>query len=338
MRRNLAEELEYAVAPAVAGVDVGDLFAYQSREKVSVKRGQAALVPILSERVDGGERILYYRAAVSSKPMNAYYFKNSTALTLEAGPVTVFDGSTCVGEGLLRKVLKKDMKDMIPFAVEAGVSVERKVNQRSDPVTKAVIANGVMTLTYTQNFESTWAVKSQVQKDTVLYLDHPKTGGYKLAEPAKAEDEVDGHYRFRLELKAGQTAEFKVRETMPASTTVSLLGTPAETIRFYLQQGYLTPRAKGLLDQLIAAQGADADHGGRTARAPEPAGAARHAVGAGAAEEVPGAAGEARKPPGGDPRRREADGVDEAAGGVGAVEEGERVPRRVTRATLRRGL
>jgi hypothetical protein len=255
MRRNLAEELEYAVAPAVAGVDVGDLFAYQSREKVSVKRGQAALVPILSERVDGGERILYYRAAVSSKPMNAYYFKNSTALTLEAGPVTVFDGSTCVGEGLLRKVLKKDMKDMIPFAVEAGVSVERKVNQRSDPVTKAVIANGVMTLTYTQNYESTWAVKSQVQKDTVLYLDHPKTGGYKLAEPAKAEDEVDGHYRFRLELKAGQTAEFKVRETMPASTTVSLLGTPAETIRFYLQQGYLTPRAKGLLDQLIAAQG-----------------------------------------------------------------------------------
>lgn len=255
LRRGLAEELEYAVAPAVAGVDVGDLFAYQSREKVSVKRGQAALVPILSERVDGGERVLYYRAVVSSKPMNSYYFKNSTALTLEAGPVTVFDGSTCVGEGLMRKVLKKDMKDMIPFAVEAGVSVERKSIQRSDPVTKAAIANGVMTLSYTQNYESTYAVKSQVGKDTVLYLDHPKTGGYKLAEPAKAEDEVDGHYRFRIELKAGQTAEFKVRETMPAATTVSLLGTPAETIRFYLQQRYLTDTAKAMLTQLIAAQG-----------------------------------------------------------------------------------
>ncbi|HEV3029437.1 MAG TPA: DUF4139 domain-containing protein, partial [Planctomycetota bacterium] len=53
LRRNFAEELESAVAPAVAGIDVGDLFAYESREKVSVKRGQAALVPILSERVDG---------------------------------------------------------------------------------------------------------------------------------------------------------------------------------------------------------------------------------------------------------------------------------------------
>jgi hypothetical protein len=255
LRRNFAEQLESAVAPAVAGVEVGDLFAYQSREKVSVKRGQAALVPILSERVDGGERILYYKAAVSSKPMNTFYFKNSTALTLEAGPVTLFDGSTCVGEGLMRKVMKKDMRDMIPYAVEAGVSVERKVVQRSDPVTKAVIANGVMTLSYTQNFESVYAIRSQLGKDTVLYLDHPKTGGYKLAEPAKAEEDVDGHYRFRVEVKAGQTTELKVRETMAAASTVTLLGTPAETIRFYLQQRYLSEASKAMLTQLIAAQG-----------------------------------------------------------------------------------
>ncbi len=255
LRKNFAEELENAMAPAVAGVDVGDLFAYQSREKVSVKRGQAALVPILSERVDGGERILYYRGSVSSKPMNTYYFKNSTGLTLEAGPVTFFDGSTCVGEGLMRKVLKKDMKDMIPYAVEAGVAIDRKVNQRSDPVTRGSIANGVLTMTYTQNYESAYSIKSQIGKDTVLYLDHPRTGGFKLAEPAKAEEEIDNHYRFRIEVKAGQTAEFKVRETMPAVSTISLLGTPVETIRFYLQQRYLTETAKAFLAQLVATQG-----------------------------------------------------------------------------------
>jgi hypothetical protein len=255
MRRNFAEELESAVAPAVAGVEVGDLFAYQAREKVSVKRGQAALVPILSERVDGGERILFYRGAVSSKPMNAYYFKNSTALTLEAGPVTVFDGSTCVGEGLMRKVLKKDMRDMIPYAVEAGVSIDRKVTQRSDPVTRGTIANGVLTLTYTQNYESVYSIRSQIARDSVLYLDHPKTANFKLAEPAKAEEEIDGHYRFKVEVKAGQTMEVKVRETMPQVSSVTLLGTPAETIRFYLQQRYLSEAAKAFLAQLIASQG-----------------------------------------------------------------------------------
>jgi len=255
MRKNFAEELENAVAPAVSGVEVGDLFAYQAKEKVSVKRGQAALVPILSERVDGGERILFYRGSVAAKPMNAYYFKNSTALTLEAGPVTVFDGSTCVGEGLLRKVLKKDMRDMIPYAVEAGVSIDRKVSQRSDPVTRGTIANGVLTLSYTQNFESVYSIKSQNGKDTVLYLDHPKTANFKLSEPAKAEEEIDGHYRFKVEVKAGQTLELKVRESMPSVSSVSLLGTPAETIRFYLQQRYLSEAAKAMLQQLIATQG-----------------------------------------------------------------------------------
>jgi len=255
MRKNFAEELENSMAPAVAGVEVGDLFAYQAKEKVSVKRGQAALVPILSERVDGGERILFYRGSVSAKPMNAYYFKNSTALTLEAGPVTIFDGSTCVGEGLLRKVLKKDMRDMIPYAVEAGVAIDRKVSQRSDPVTRGTIANGVLSLTYTQNYESVYSIRSQIGKDTVLYLDHPKTPNFKLSEPAKAEEEIDGHYRFKVEVKAGQTLELKVRESMPAVSSVSLLGTPAETIRFYLQQRYLSEAAKAMLAQLIATQG-----------------------------------------------------------------------------------
>jgi hypothetical protein len=345
MRKNLAEELENSMAPAVAGVEVGDLFAYQAKEKVSVKRGQAALVPILSERVDGGERILFYRATVSGKPMNSYYFKNSTALTLEAGPVTIFDGSTCVGEGLMRKVLKKDMKDMIPYAVEAGVSIDRKVNQRSDPVTKGTIANGVLTLTYTQNYESTYSIKSQIGKDTVLYLDHPRTSNFKLAEPAKSEEEIDGHHRFKLELKAGQTSELKVRETMLAVSSISLLGTPAETIRFYLQQRYLSEAAKTLLRELIAAQGEINRLRGREnelaqerARitedeTPEPAGPARHARRAGDAEEVPRGHRQGRSAARPDPRGGEAGDGDAAAAGGGAVEEGVGVQGRVRRIT-----
>jgi hypothetical protein len=252
---NLAEVLEESMAPAAEGVSVGDLFAYKSKEKVSVKRGQAALVPILSERVDGGERVLFYRPTVSSRPMNSYYFKNATALTLEAGPVTVFDGSTCVGEGLLRKVLKKNMRDMIPFAVEAAVTVESKTNRRSDPVTRGTIANGVLTLTSTQNLETLYTVRSQLEKDTVLYLDHARSGGYTLAEPAKAEEEVEGHYRFKLELKAGQTLTLKILETIPSLQRMSLLGTPAETIQFHLQQRYLSAAARRFLGEVAATQG-----------------------------------------------------------------------------------
>lgn len=251
----LAEALESAVVPAAEGVEVGDLFAYQAREKVSVKRGQAALVPILSERLDSADRVLYWRPGAGDRPLNSVYFKNTTSLTLEAGPVTFFDGSTCVGEGLLRRVLKKDMKDMISYAVEGGVAVETRVNHRHDPVTRGRIANGVLTLTHTQNIESVYALKNQLTKDVVLHLDHARHGGFTLAEPAKADEDVDGHHRFRLELKAGAAVEHKVRETQPVSTTVALIQTPAETIRYYATQRYLSEAAKKFLADLAQTQG-----------------------------------------------------------------------------------
>jgi hypothetical protein len=187
--------------------------------------------------------------------MNALYFKNTTPLVLEAGPVTFFDGSTCIGEGLMRKVMKREMRDMLPYAVEAGVTVETKANHRSDPVTRGVIAGGVLHLTYVQNYETEYTVKSALGRDTVLYLDHAKLGGYTLSVPGKAEEEVDGQYRFKVELKAGQTVELKVRESQPVVTQVGLLGTPAETIRFYLQQRYLSEAARRFLSELVGAQG-----------------------------------------------------------------------------------
>jgi len=254
LRKSLAETLELGAPPAAEGIEVGDLFAYHAREPVSIRRGQAALVPILSERLEGGERVLYWRPG-QTRPVNAFHFHNGTALTLEAGPVTFFEGSTCVGEGLLRRVLKKGMKEVLPYAVEAGVTVETKADRRSDPVTRARIANGVLWLTHTQNLETVYRVASRLGRDTVLILDHPKSAGYALAEPARPSEEVEGAYRFRLELRAGASVEFTVRETTPVHQQVALLGTPAETIRFHLAQRYLSEAARRFLEELAAAQG-----------------------------------------------------------------------------------
>lgn len=251
----LPELLEKSFVPAASGQDVGDLFAYHAREKVSVRRGQAALVPILSERVEGGERVLYYRASLLARPMNAYVLKNTTPLTLETGPVTFFEGPTCVGEGLLRRVLKKSMREVVPYAVEAGVSVETKTLHRDDPVTHGKIVQGVLTLFSARNHESVYSIRNRLDRDVTLLVDHPAAAGFSLAEPARAEEEVEGHRRFRVEVKAGQTIEFKVRETMPVSQQITLLGTPSDVLRFHLSQRYLSETARKFLAELVQLQG-----------------------------------------------------------------------------------
>ncbi|MFN3485125.1 MAG: hypothetical protein ACK44W_06550, partial [Planctomycetota bacterium] len=213
-----------------------------------------ALVPILSERVEGGERVLYYRASLLPRPMNAYLLKNTTPLTLEAGPVTFFEGPTCVGEGLLRRVLKKGMREVVPYAVEAGAAVETKTLHRDDPVTHGKIVQGVLTLFSARNRESVYLIRNRLDRDVTLLVDHPAAAGFSLAEPARAEEEVEGHRRFRVEVKAGQTLEFRVRETMPVSQQITLLGTPSDVLRFHLSQRYLSEAARRFLAELVQLQ------------------------------------------------------------------------------------
>lgn len=249
--KKLADALAESFEPVTSGVQVGEMFAYRSKERVTVRRGQAALVPILSERLDSADRVLYYRQAYSPRPANAVKFKNTTSLTLEAGPVTFFDGSTCIGEGLIKKVMKPGMSDFIPYAFESAVTVTPKHEYRQDPVTTARLANGILWLSQTQNQILTYEARNQGNRDYTLWIDHPMNQGFTLAEPAKADEDDETYRRFKLEVKAGQMASLRVRETAPMSQSVQILGTPAETIRFYLRQNYLSDKAKAFLDSIL---------------------------------------------------------------------------------------
>jgi hypothetical protein len=247
-------KLQKSFEPATEGVTVGELFAYHAKDPVSVRRGQAALVPIVAERTTGSERILHYRPGLDAYPMNAWRVVNGTSLTLESGPITFFDGATCIGESFLPSVLKPGMDAILDYAVEAGVFVRRTTDREQEPVTRATIADGVMTLVRTENLLSRYTLDSSLPTARVLYLDHQKTEGFTLDEPKKADDDKDGRWRFRLELPPRQTLDFTVKETRPVSTRMVLLQTPLETIRASLSATYLSDGARALLQQMASIQ------------------------------------------------------------------------------------
>lgn len=240
-----------AIQPATEGMQVGELFAYQAREPVSVRRGQAALIPILSERVPGGERVLWSGAKGVGHALNAWYVRNGTRLTLESGPVTFFEGATCLGEGLLDRVLKPGMRAMLPYAVEAGITVSRESDRVSEPVTKSSIADGVLMLIRTENLVTRYRVDNRLGEERVLYLDHRRTPGFVLADGVQPVEETDGCHRFRVSVGVETPAELVVTESRPIETRVQLLGTPAETIRLYLAQPHLSADERAFLAELL---------------------------------------------------------------------------------------
>ena len=132
----LGELLAGSYESGAQGAKIGDLFSYEPKEKVSISRGQAAMVPILSKQISG-RRLLYYKASFAPRATNAFVVQNATDLTLEAGAVTFFEGSTSLGEGILGHTLPPGSQEVIPYALDASVDITPQEKSRREPHFKA---------------------------------------------------------------------------------------------------------------------------------------------------------------------------------------------------------
>ena len=78
---------------ATSGAELGAaLFAYHIDVPVSIPRQQSAMIPFTASEVAGRARLRLQRSACrSDHPLSGVRLKNTTALHLMGGPLTVFD-------------------------------------------------------------------------------------------------------------------------------------------------------------------------------------------------------------------------------------------------------
>jgi hypothetical protein len=247
--RPLGELLAGSYGGGAQGAKVGELFSYEPTEKVSVPRAQAAMVPIVSKQISG-RRLLYYKASFSPKATNAFVVRNDTDLTLEAGAVTFFEGSTSLGEGILGHTLPPGSQEVIPYAVDASVDITPQEKTRREPHFKGRLVDGILTLTSVETLTNTWKIVNRSKEPATLWLNQPATAGYRLSKPEKPLKEVDNHYRFEVPLKAAETVDFVVEEKRDLQETVLLAKSSEDQIRFYLSQPYLSAGARAFMKDL----------------------------------------------------------------------------------------
>ncbi|MEW6351003.1 MAG: DUF4139 domain-containing protein [Thermodesulfobacteriota bacterium] len=244
--RAMGELLARTYGAGAEGAKVGELFNYEPKEKVSIPRGQAAMVPIVSKKIDG-RRLLVYKASFAPKATHAFVVQNATDLTLEAGAVTFFEGSTSLGEGILGHTLPPGSQEVIPYALDASVDITPQEKATRAPHSKARLVDGVLTLTAVETLTHTWKILNRGKEPATLWLNQPKKAGYRLTKPEKPLKEVDNHYRFEVPLKAGETVDFVVEETRDVKETVQLANSNEDAIRFYLSQPYLSAGDKAFM-------------------------------------------------------------------------------------------
>jgi hypothetical protein len=74
-----------AMAASAEGSDLGDLFEYRLEDRVTIRKNQSALVPILQVPVRIEKVSLWNAALNSPRPLRALFLSNTSALTLDGG-------------------------------------------------------------------------------------------------------------------------------------------------------------------------------------------------------------------------------------------------------------
>ncbi len=243
---SLGETLASSVGAAAEGAKVGDLFSYTAQDKVTIPKGQAALVPIVSRSIQG-KRVVYYKAAFSPKPTDAWVLRNDTDLTFEAGAVTFFEGSTSLGEGILAHTLPPGSQEVLPYAADASLDVSPHAESSQQPFFKGRIADGILTVTRVETLTTTWKLTNRGKEAATLWLNQPKNMAFKLSKPEKPLKEVDNHYRFEVVLKPGEARDFIVEEKRDVEEFVDIGRTDEARLRFFAAGQYLSASTRAFL-------------------------------------------------------------------------------------------
>lgn len=252
---NLALD-DAGVAAAAEGGKVGELFQYAISAPVTIARQQSAMIPIINQAVEGSKISIYNASQNAKHPYNGIKVKNSSNLHLMGGPITVFDGGVYAGDALIDDVPPGDER-MIAYAVDLGVRVDSKSADKSDALAVSLkIVKGLLTATSKQVSEKTYTIKNVAADDRLVVVEHPLRSGWKLIEPAKADERTEDLYRFHVPVAAGKSATLKTLEERPVSETVWLKDTDTDDLGMFMRVREISEPMKAALAKIRDMRGA----------------------------------------------------------------------------------
>jgi hypothetical protein len=245
--RVAAESLEAATTTAQAR-DLGDLFEYRLQDRVTIRKNQSALVPILQARIDA-EKVSVWNPSQSSV-LRALWLDNTSALTFDGGSFNVLEGDAFAGEGLMDPI-KPGEKRLLSYAADLGVLVDAKQKAENQRVTRVFIARGMMTQSTQERQENTYTIRNRDASQRTVVIEHPARPGWKLTDDAKPAESSTSFHRFRLSVDPKKTETLLVKEYRPITNSYQLSNVTDDQIKFFLAQKMINPEIEQALRKVM---------------------------------------------------------------------------------------
>ena len=259
----VAEESD-KLEPAASAQDLGDLFEYNLKEKVTILKNHSALVPIINSHVEA-EKITLWNGS-SGRPLRALWVTNSSGLTLDSGTFNVIENNEFAGEGLIEPLKPKERR-LLSYAVDQAVRVESEDEAESKPTTHIKIAHGVILETSEQEDHTTYRLRNTDSEPRDVVVEHPVREGWKLAKDLKPEETTASFYRFRVKVEPSRTATLKIDEFELIESKLALVNVTDEQIKLFFSQKSIKPEVeqalRGIIQQKNEIAGLDQEIQGR---------------------------------------------------------------------------
>jgi hypothetical protein len=241
-----------AMTAAANGQDLGDLFEYKLKDKVTLKKNQSALVPIAQTEIEAEKISLWSGMRGSGRPLRGLWLKNTSSLTLDGGSFSVLDSEVFAGEGLTEPI-KPGERRIVSYATDLGLLVEATGNSEPQHVQRVKISKGVMTQTSELRERTVYTVKNQDASARTLVVEHSARPDWKLvAGTREPEERAAGTYRFRMDVPAKSTASLPVEESRTLDTIYQLSNLDDSQVTLFLRQRTITPDVAQALQKITA--------------------------------------------------------------------------------------
>ena len=202
-----------------------------------------------------GERVSIYnetaQASRISRPMGGMLLKNLTALTFEAGSLTVIDRDAYAGEALMERLKPKEQR-LISFALDLGTLVTVDNNEDEERAKVVKVVDGVFEVHYFTTDKKTYKISNQTDRKKVVYIEHPIRKDWTLAETsAKPDYTTARYYRFRVELEPFAKQEVTVAESQNSLDSYQLSTVSPEQLNLFIKERYVNDETRAKLAKLI---------------------------------------------------------------------------------------
>lgn len=247
-----AESLETTTTVAQT-LDLGDLFQYKLKDRVTIAKNQSAMVPILQSRI-AAEKVSVWSASENSV-LRALWVDNSSDLTLDSGSFSVMEGDAFAGEGLM-DAIKPGEKRLLSYATDLGLVVDAKRKSENERVTRVAVLQGALIQTTEEREERTYMVRNRDTSARSVVIEHPLRQGWKLVKGIEPAESTVSFYRFRLNADAKKTSTLTVKEYHPISRRYEISNINDNMVAFFVSQKSINAEIEKALRGILAQKSA----------------------------------------------------------------------------------